>query len=100
MASTATVLSCNTISEQAFTLTFYADGMWAADDPQGLLEATMGNYLGDYTGLDQPATSCFFEGQQYLTVVASVAGLTRGAQGTGSILGAEEFQWVCSAVFD
>jgi hypothetical protein len=101
MAWTGKVLSCTTISERNFTLTFYADGaMWTADDQEGVLEAGAGNYVGDYTGQDLPATACFFEGRQYLLVVADVATLAKGDQGSGSIMGAEDFQWVCSAVFD
>ena len=101
MAWTGTVLSCTTLSEQAFTLTFYADGaMWTADDPQGLLEVTAGDYRGGFTALEQAETTCFYEERPQVAVLGTVAALPRDATGAGSIAGSEGFQWVCTAVFD
>jgi hypothetical protein len=101
MAWTGTVLDCTTVSEQTFTLTLYASGaMWTADDPHGLLEVTAGTWLPGFDALEQAETVCGFEGREYLTVVADVAVLLPGAVGTGTIHGAEGFQWVCGGTFD
>ncbi len=101
MAWNATVLNCTTISEQSFTLTFYAEGqIWTADDPHGVLEVTNGAYRGTYSASDLLATSCFFEDRELVQVVADVTSLATGVEGTGSIVGGEDFGWVCGAVLE
>ena len=101
MTWTGTVLTCTTQSEQRFTLTFHADGqIWTADDGQGVLEVSSGDYRGSYSASDLLSTSCFFENRELVQVVANVTSLARGATGTGSIVGSEDFGWVCVAVFD